>query len=62
MMYGAHVGRLAPSDLGWKEIGNYGTDSEVGDYPLNRDGTCDYGGKSETQPKSTHTKFPVGVI
>ena len=31
-----------PSDPEWKEIKNYGTDSEVGDYLLNHDGNCDY--------------------
>ena len=31
------------SGLDWGEIENYGTDIEVGDYLLNRDGACDYG-------------------
>ena len=31
------------SDLDWWELGNYGTDSEVGRYLANDDGTCDYG-------------------
>ena len=34
----------SPSDLEWKGLGNYGTDSGVGCYLINRDGTCDYGG------------------
>ena len=33
----------SPSDLEWGEIENYDTDSDVADYLLNRDGTCDYG-------------------
>ena len=32
----------SPSDLDWGELGNYGTDSEVGRYLENHDGTCDY--------------------
>ena len=33
---------IGPSiDLDWGEIGNYGTGSEVGNYLLNRDETCD---------------------
>ena len=32
-----------PIDLGWREIGNYGADTEVRDYLLNREGTFDYG-------------------
>ena len=33
---------MPQSDLEWGEIENYGTGSEVGDYLLNHDGTCDY--------------------
>ena len=32
-----------PIDLEWGEIENYGTDIEVANYLVSRDGTCDYG-------------------
>ena len=32
-----------PTDLDWGGIDAYGTDSELVDYLLNRDGTYDYG-------------------
>ena len=33
----------SPCGLYWGEIENYGTDTEVSGYLLNRDVTCDYG-------------------
>ena len=33
----------SPSYLDWREIENYGADSEMEAYLINHDGTCDYG-------------------
>ena len=48
MMFCTHGGIIdPPSELDWDELENYGADSEVGRFLVNRDGACDYGDVSD---------------